>query len=102
MAQAAQRTDATRAVQMQDAATEGWSLRGHRLRLILEVRPPSRRRYDLDNATSAAKASIDAVCTVWGLDDGAIDEVTVRRGPWVRGGALVLTLEALAALPASS
>lgn len=57
-----------------------------RLSVLLVLHPPTRARRDLDNF---AKGLLDA-CThagVW-LDDEQIDDLRIRRGDVVKGGAV--------------
>lgn len=62
------------------------------VRVDIELRPPDRRKRDIDNHI---KAVFDAIthAKLWG-DDGQVDELTVRRGRVKRGGmATVLITE---------
>jgi len=65
----------------------------NRLRVIVRVCPPDRRRRDLDNVL---KALLDALQHARAYeDDGQIDHLDVRRGPIVKGGRILLTIEPL-------
>lgn len=62
--------------------------------LALTFFPPDRRRRDLDGLLSACKAALDAVAQVLGVDDARFEPVTLRRGEPVKGGSVVLEVEA--------
>lgn len=64
-----------------------------RLGVTLDVCCPDRRQRDLDNV---CKAALDALthARVW-ADDKLIDRLTIVRGPVVKGGLLVVTIERL-------
>lgn len=55
----------------------------------LEFRPPDNRRRDLDNALSSAKALIDALALVSGVDDSRF-RLTIQKGEPTKGGAVVV------------
>lgn len=57
--------------------------------LDLTFCPPTRRRFDLDNALSKAKQGIDALAELMGVDD-QIFEYTLRRGEPVKGGKIII------------
>jgi len=64
-------------------------LRG-RLRVRIEVRPPDRRRRDLDNVQ---KALLDALEHGGAYaDDGQIDRLEVERGPVTPGGKVLVRI----------
>ena len=68
-------------VKLATGSPHTWQPTG-RLCLSLRVRPPDRRKRDIDNTL---KGLIDAVCAGWGVDDSTIDELHVWREPAVRG-----------------
>ncbi len=55
--------------------------------------PPDSRLRDLDNMLSSAKAAVDAVADVVGIDDHLWD-MRPRVGAPVKGGAIIIELEA--------
>jgi crossover junction endodeoxyribonuclease RusA len=55
--------------------------------------PPSRRRYDLDNAYSSCKSWQDGVCKALGIDDSQIRRVVLEWGEVVKGGAVTIRLD---------
>ena len=61
-----------------------------RLAVEVEVRPPDRRRRDLDNL---GKAVLDAL-TAGGVydDDSQIDDLRIVRGPVTAGGEVVVVV----------
>ena len=64
------------------------------LRALVTFRPPTNRRRDLDNVFSGAKAYMDGVCAALGVDDSRIQRATLQWGEKVKGGEVVVTLEA--------
>lgn len=55
----------------------------------LEFCPPDARRRDVDNATAAFKAGIDALSEVAGVDDSKFC-FTIRKGAPRKGGAVII------------
>lgn len=53
--------------------------------------PPSRRRYDLDNALASIKQGLDAFAAAIGVDDARWVSMTLERGLPVQGGAVFVT-----------
>ena len=53
--------------------------------------PPSRRRFDVDNAVSRCKANFDGMSDALGIDDARFVP-TYRMGDPVKGGAVVVTV----------
>lgn len=65
------------------------------LAVVYTFCPPSRRRYDLDNALAAMKAMQDGVCEGLQIDDSLIAVVTLRRGQLARpAGQVVMDISA--------
>lgn len=64
------------------------------LRALVTFRPPTKARRDLDNVFSGTKAYLDGVCAALGVDDSRIQRATLQWGEKVKGGEVVLTLEA--------
>lgn len=69
---------------------------GGRLRVLVRLFVPDRRKRDMDNFN---KALLDALsqAQVWG-DDSQIDDLRVVRGHVVKGGRAVVEIEELDAL----
>lgn len=65
-----------------------------RVSVRVVVHPPDHRRRDLDNVL---KALLDALAQPGGAyrDDAQIDELEVLRGEVVKGGLVVVTVEAI-------
>lgn len=55
----------------------------------LRFHPPTAHRYDLDNCVSRAKAAIDALSEVTGVDDSRFS-LTIAKGEPRKGGAVVV------------
>ena len=66
---------------------------GSRLAVGLTLCAPNRRQIDIDNRI---KAGLDALthAGVW-ADDSLIDELTVQRGPIIKGGQVKVTITPL-------
>ena len=62
------------------------------IHLSLVFSPPSRRRFDLDNALARAKNMLDGVAAAWGIDDVRFRPITVDMGAVVRGGSVLLRI----------
>lgn len=62
-----------------------------RLSVAFTFHPPTRRRYDLDNALAASKALCDGIAEALRVDD-VIFEPTLKRGEPVKGGSVVVTI----------
>jgi crossover junction endodeoxyribonuclease RusA len=71
----------------------GTGFRSERLKAVVDVHPPDKRRRDLDNVL---KGLLDAMqhAGVY-ADDGQIDELTVRRRELVDGGKVVVRVGAM-------
>ena len=52
--------------------------------------PPSRRRFDLDNALSRCKQGLDAVAEAIAVDDSQWRRITLERGDACRDGAVIV------------
>jgi crossover junction endodeoxyribonuclease RusA len=63
------------------------------VRIDVELRPPDRRKRDIDNHL---KSLFDALTygSVW-KDDSQVDEMTVRRGPVISGGHATVIISEL-------
>lgn len=57
------------------------------MKFTVTFHPPSRRRTDLDNLISSAKALFDALAETWGVDD-SIFRPEYRMGDIVKFGAV--------------
>lgn len=75
------------------SALAGDGFREARIKAVVDVHTPDKRRRDLDNVL---KGLLDAMqhAGVY-ADDGQIDELTVRRREMVDGGRVVVRLEAM-------
>lgn len=62
------------------------------VKLDVEFCPPSRRRYDLDNAIASMKAANDGIADALGIDDSKFVS-TYRMGDPVKGGEVRVTME---------
>lgn len=60
--------------------------------VTVEFRPPDQRRRDADNMLSSCKSLLDGVADASGVDDSRWS-ITIKRGPAVKGGAVVVTVE---------
>lgn len=65
-----------------------------RISMRIDAFPPDRRRRDLDNTLKVVADSLQDA----GLfdDDSQIDEIHIKRGHIVKGGALLVELKAIA------
>lgn len=68
------------------------NLHGDRLNVIVTFRPPS-RRGDTDNMLAACKAYFDGIADATRIDDRHFT-ITAQRGEPVKGGAVLIELEA--------
>jgi crossover junction endodeoxyribonuclease RusA len=59
--------------------------------LIVEFRPPSKRRADIDNMLSSIKQALDAVSEATGIDDSKFALHLKRVSP-VKNGAVVISI----------
>lgn len=57
--------------------------------------PPDRRRRDQDNAIASMKSYLDGVCDKLGFDDSQFEKINGEWGDIVKGGKVILTLEAI-------
>ena len=60
----------------------------------LVFHPPTAHRRDLDNALASAKALLDALSLVAGVDDSKF-KLTIAKGEPVTGGSVIVTPLAL-------
>ncbi len=73
------------------AATGEESMRG-RLAVALDLYPPNRRAFDIDNRLKAALDAMEHAGVY--ANDGQIDLLTVRRGAVCNGGEMDVRIEA--------
>lgn len=59
----------------------------------IEFCPPSRRRFDRDNALAALKGHLDGVAEALGVDDSKFEPITLRRGEVVKGGKVIVSIQ---------
>jgi crossover junction endodeoxyribonuclease RusA len=73
------------------------ALKGSTLKPPLSVtytfRPPTARRFDLEGAYSALKASQDGIADALQIDDYAFAPVTLLRGAPVAGGSVIAEIK---------
>lgn len=67
----------------------------HTLAVEIEFCPPSRRRFDRDNALAALKGHLDGVAEAMGVDDSKFEPITLRRGAVVKGGKVIVSIQEL-------
>lgn len=58
--------------------------------------PPSRRRYDLDNALSRIKQGLDAIAEAIGVDDSQWRSITLERGETCKDGGVIVHIHEVA------
>jgi len=69
------------------AARRTRPMRG-RLKVVVHVFPPDRRRRDLDNLSKALWDALEHAGVF--VDDSQIDDLRIRRGPVVPGGKVLV------------
>ena len=69
------------------AARRTGPMRG-RLKVVVHVFPPDRRRRDLDNLSKALWDALEHAGVF--VDDSQIDDLRIRRGPVVPGGKVLV------------
>lgn len=62
-----------------------------KLTVAITFRPPTRRRYDLDNALAACKAALDGIALALHVDDSRF-HLTLDRGEPVKLGKVVVRI----------
>ena len=62
------------------------------IHLSLVFSPPSRRKYDLDNALASMKSALDGVADAWGVNDTRFRPITVDMGHPIKGGSVLLRI----------
>ena len=60
--------------------------------LVIEFRPPDRRKRDLDNMLASIKAGLDGIAQGVGVDDSEW-ALTIRKGEPVVGGAVLISFD---------
>lgn len=58
--------------------------------------PPSRRRYDLDNALARIKQGLDAIAEAIGVDDSKWRSITLERGETCKNGGVIVHIHEVA------
>lgn len=79
------REDAYYKTQMQDTPDFG----DKNIHLHIEFFPPSKRRYDVDNALAALKSSLDGIADAWEVNDRRFKPITIEMSDLVIKGGLV-------------
>jgi len=59
------------------------------LHAALTFHPPTRRRFDLDNALAAMKAALDGIADITGVDDSRW-QIAIARGTVQKGGGVLV------------
>lgn len=65
------------------------------LRASFTFRPPSRRRYDIDNLVARMKSGIDGLVDLIKIDD-SLWEMSFKMGDRARGGQVIVEIEGIA------
>ena len=63
----------------------------NKLSVAIKFQPPTRRRYDLDNALAALKGPLDGIAYALGVDDSRF-QLALERGEPVKGGCVMVTI----------
>lgn len=64
-------------------------------RITISVYPPDKRRRDLDNIIASMKPYIDGLCFGLGIDDSTIKDVSAELGEVIKGGAVIVDIDAI-------
>ena len=67
-------------------------------RMAITVHPPDKRRRDLDNVVASMKPYIDGLCAVLEIDDSQIKDVSAEMGNVIKGGAVMVDIDAIGAI----
>ena len=86
------RRDASIICQASGIRALGWPA----MHVSIEFRAPDRRRRDADNMLSSCKSLLDGLADASGVDDSRWS-ITITRGAPVKGGAVIITVEAVQA-----
>ena len=70
-------------------------LEGEVFQVTYIFHPPDKRKRDDDNIIGALKSYRDGVCDYFGIDDSCLRMAAPEWGEVVKGGKMVLTLEAI-------
>lgn len=71
-----------------------WTPTNERLRVLIDIHPADRRRFDLDNRL---KACLDSVFACWpDADDAQVDDLRITRHAPSDDPRAVVTIEAIA------
>ncbi len=62
------------------------------IHLTLIFHPPTRRKFDMDNALAAMKSGLDGVALAWGINDCLFRPITIDSGEVVKGGSVELSV----------
>ena len=63
------------------------------LQVAIELRPPTRRKYDVDNFSKCLFDTFTKKCKLW-TDDSVVEVLTVRKGPLDKGrGRALVSIE---------
>ena len=58
----------------------------------IEFCPPDNIKRDRDNLLASLKSQLDGVAEALGIDDSRFEPITIRRGPVVKGGQVILEI----------
>lgn len=60
--------------------------------LRLTFNPPDNRKRDLDNMLASVKSGIDGICDALAINDHCFTEISIVRGPALKGGKVTVVL----------
>jgi crossover junction endodeoxyribonuclease RusA len=68
---------------------------GERIPVNLTFCPPTRHKYDVDNALAACKSMLDGVADGIAVDDSKFQLLTLERSEVVKGGKVIVEIAVL-------
>lgn len=60
--------------------------------LSLEFCPPTKRKFDRDNALAAMKGALDGLAQALEIDDSQFEPILLRRGQPTPGGVVIVRI----------